>query len=89
LYETFVPRIDLYTPGVVLRTMSKKKKEPQGRWLATADPKLVIFYLDSGWTAHQWAGIAEMTSRLIPDPTEPNVFPRLKAPPLAVQRQLF
>ena len=54
----------------------KSRKYARSRVLATADPDLTIRVVDSGWTAEEWAAIADAMSRYVPNGREPNVSRR-------------
>lgn len=53
-----------------------KRSKRKTRNAATANPKLLVNYIDSGYSAQEWRDITEAMRKLDPDPKAASVFPR-------------
>ena len=58
------------------QTNVKASTKTKTRNLATANPDLIIKYIDNGYSPEQWADITEAMRKHDPDPKAFNVFPR-------------
>ena len=60
-----------------------KRPKTKMRNIATANPDLMVRYIDSGYDLDEWLAICEAMRRHDPDPKAPNVFPRRQGKDIA------